>query len=94
MSERAADVECTPYCEDVEAFQQRAVAAGQADCNALFEAHLDCWEQNTAQICSKEFTGCSDAAKAWRDCVGVYCKTDAAKTDPNCSGGNTRLLPF
>ncbi|SEU10208.1 hypothetical protein [Stigmatella erecta] len=94
VNERPADVECTPYCEDVEAFQARAVQAGQEDCNGLFEAHLDCWESNSSQICSKEFTGCTEAATAWRNCMGTYCKTEAGKTDVNCSGGNTRLLPF
>jgi hypothetical protein len=93
VSERPADVECTPYCEDVESFQARAVEAGQ-DCNALFEAHLDCWEKNASQICSAEFTGCAEAATAWRTCVGAYCKTDAGKADVNCSSGNSTLRPF
>jgi len=97
VNERAADVECTPYCVDVEAFQQRAVAAGQPDCNAQFQAHLDCWAANSAQVCKvKEFTGCAEASKAWTDCLTPYCAALLAekKTDPNCANGKPTLLPF
>lgn len=94
VSERPADVECTPYCEDVEAFQQRALQAGQADCRPLFQAHLDCWEQNASRICSKDFTGCAEQGQAWSSCVAAYCTTEAAAADPNCAKGQSTLLPF
>jgi hypothetical protein len=94
LNERPADVECTPYCEDVESFQDRAIEAGQADCHAQFEAHLDCWEQNTQSICDKNFSGCAEQAKAWTSCVTAYCKTEAGASDPNCLRGAPTLQPF
>ena len=94
IDERPDDVECTPFCADVEAFQVRALQAGQADCRPLFAAHLDCWERNTSQICAKDFTGCAEQAQAWTDCVAAYCASDAAAKDPHCSDGASTLLPF
>jgi hypothetical protein len=97
VNERPADVECTPYCADVEALQQRAVAANQPDCDSQFQAHLDCWAGATNdQVCSKEFTGCAEASKAWTDCLTPYCAAILAekKTDPNCASGKPTLRPF
>jgi hypothetical protein len=96
VSERPADVECTPYCADVDSLQQRAVAAGQPNCDTQFQAHLDCWANNSAQVCSKEFTGCAEAAKAWTDCLTPYCAAILAekKTDPSCTSGRPTLRPF
>ena len=91
VSERPVDVDCPEFCADVDDFNARAKAAGLDSCDAQFQAHLDCWEKNTAKICDVEFAGCAEAAQAWTDCMTPYCEavaaekaTDPTKTDPNC----------
>jgi hypothetical protein len=96
VAERPADVDCPHFCADAEDFNGRATAAGQQSCAAQFEAHLSCWEKNTAQICSKEFDGCAEQAEAWVECMTPYCEAVATdkKTDPNCFEGEPTLTPF
>lgn len=90
VSQRAIDVDCAEYCQDVKSFNERA---GAGSCDAQFQAHLECWQQNTAQICSKDFTGCQSSADAWTACMDAYCAS-APESDPNCYEGGYALLPF
>jgi len=96
LSERATDVECSPYCGDVESLQQRAESEGQESCDALWQEHLGCLESNSARICDTTFSDCSDKGKAWTNCMTSYCAAVASqkKTDPNCSAGKPTLTPF
>lgn len=96
VAERATDVDCPHFCADAEAFNVRATAAGFESCAAQFQAHLSCWEQNSAQICSKEFEGCNTARQEWVACMTPYCAQVNAdkKTDPNCLRGRPSLVPF
>jgi hypothetical protein len=96
VAERPTDVDCPHYCADAEDFNGRSKAAGFESCATQFQAHLDCWEKNSAQICSKEFEGCDEAAQAWVDCMTPYCaQVNADKTtDPNCFRGRPSLVPF
>ena len=96
ISQRPTDVDCPSFCSDVDAFNSRAKAAGQESCDAQFQAHLDCWDKNSKQICSADFEGCNDANQAWVDCMTTYCAAvaSAKQTDPNCSKGKPTLKPF
>ncbi len=96
LSQRAVDVDCPSFCSDVDAFDARVKAAGQDSCDSQFQAHLDCWEKNSGQICSTDFDGCKDSGQAWTDCMKTYCAAVAAakQTDPNCSKGKPTLAPF
>ena len=87
ITERSTDVDCPEFCKAVEDFNARAVSAGQKSCDTEFQAHLQCWEQNSAQICSKEFEGCEESGEAWTACMSLYCNAigeDPKGTDPNC----------
>ncbi len=97
LTERSVDVDCPEFCQDVDEFNARAVAAGQQSCDTQFQAHLDCWESNTAQICSTEFDGCVESADAWYECMAAYCASvaeDETKFDPNCFGDEPTLAAF
>ncbi|WP_224247806.1 hypothetical protein [Hyalangium gracile] len=96
VDERSVDVDCPEFCADVEDFNARAQAAEFESCDAQFQAHLDCWENNSSKICDAEFAGCAESAQAWVDCMTPYCEAVAAetKTDPNCSDGAPTLAPF
>jgi hypothetical protein len=96
LGERPVDIDCPEYCNDVDAFNERAKAAGQESCDAQFQAHLDCWETNSKQICSKEFEGCKESAQAWTACMTTYCAAaaEAKQSDPNCSSGKPTLRSF
>jgi hypothetical protein len=96
VAERPTDVDCPHYCEDAENFDSRLTAAGHESCSAQFQAHLDCWEQNSSQTCNKDFEGCDEAAQAWVTCMTPYCAALNAekKTDPNCASGRPSLVPF
>jgi hypothetical protein len=96
VNERGVDVDCPEFCSDVESFDSRVRAAGQESCDALFQAHLDCWDQNTAKICDAEFAGCAESGQAWVACMAPYCEAVAAelRTDPNCIEGAPTLVPF
>ncbi len=87
LTVRATDVDCPSFCSDVESFNERAVQAEQESCDTQFQAHLDCWEQNSSQMCTKEFEGCQETGAAWTACMDAYCDSVAAKeggVDPNC----------
>lgn len=96
VNERPVDVDCPEYCADVEEFNARAVKAGRESCDKQFEAHLSCWEKNSAKICDKAFEGCKEAAEAWTACMTPYCVAISAEegTDPSCDGEEPTLLPF
>jgi hypothetical protein len=96
VAERATDVDCPEFCADAEEFDGRAKEAGFESCAAQFQAHLDCWEQNSAQICSTEFEGCDTASQEWVACMTPYCAQMSAdkKSDPNCLSGKPTLVPF
>jgi hypothetical protein len=96
VAERPTDVDCPYYCADAEAFSKRSQEAGHESCAAQFQAHLDCWDQNTSKICDKAFQGCAEAGQAWVDCMKPYCAAINAekKTDPNCASGRPSLVPF
>lgn len=96
LAERSTDVDCGPFCSDVESFQQRAVTEGQASCDEQWQAHLSCWENNSAQICDQSFADCKAKGQEWSDCMTAYCAAVASqsKTDPSCSKGKPTLLPF
>ena len=99
LSERPTNVDCPEYCEDVEDFNARAVARqGGASCQTQFDAHIACWETNSAQMCNKEFEGCEESGTAWTECMAAHCAAvdeDAdADPDPNCFGADPALPPF
>ncbi|WP_224369727.1 hypothetical protein [Hyalangium versicolor] len=96
ISERAVDVDCPEFCADVEDFNVRAKAADHESCDAQFQAHLDCWDKNSSNICNAEYEGCVESGQAWVDCMKPYCEAVAADkaTDPNCSKGVPTLSPF
>jgi hypothetical protein len=101
VKERATDVDCTHFCADAEDINERAKKAGSESCATQFEAHLSCWEKNTKQICSTDFTGCAESGEAWIACMTPYCeanaeaaKDDPKKADPNCDGGEPTLVYF
>lgn len=97
VAQRANDVDCPHYCEDASTlFNKRAQEAGFESCASQFQAHLDCWEKNTKQLCTKEFEGCKEVGQAWVDCMTPYCAALNAekKTDPNCFRGKPSLVPF
>ncbi|MDY7225633.1 hypothetical protein [Hyalangium rubrum] len=97
ITERSTDVDCPEFCNDVEEFNSRAVAAGQQSCDAQFQAHLDCWESNSSQMCSTEFKGCEESGTAWTECMAAHCAAvaeDENATDPNCFGADPALYPF
>ncbi len=100
LKERSTNVDCPRYCEDAEAFNQRAVKAGGESCNAQFQAHLDCWEKNNAQICKPvdEFDGCVESGEAWTECMAAHClavsESEDGATDPNCFDDTPALYPF
>jgi hypothetical protein len=96
VDERPVDVDCPEFCADVDSFNERAKAAGKDSCDAQFQAHLACWEQNSAKICDAKFEGCMEAAQAWTDCMTPYCEfvADENTTDPNCADGEPTLAPF
>lgn len=96
VAERPTDVDCPEYCADIDEFHARASKAGQENCDKQFQAHLSCWEKNSAKICDKAFEGCEEAAAAWTACMMPYCEAILAEegTDPNCAGGEPTLQPF
>ncbi len=96
LSERATDVDCGPFCGDVESFQQRAADEGLTNCDELWQAHLSCWESNSAQICDQGFADCKTRGQEWSACMTEYCSalSSQSRTDPNCSKGLPTLLPF
>ncbi len=106
VDERPVDVDCPEFCADVDNFNARAKAAGKDSCDAQFQAHLDCWEQNSAAICTKDpednnpnkaaYETCKEAGQAWTDCMTPYCEfvADEDTTDPNCVDGEPTLAPF
>jgi hypothetical protein len=98
LNERSTNVDCPEYCADVDAFNERAVKAGGQSCDAQFQAHLACWEQNSAQICKPaEFEGCVESGDAWTECMAAHCAAVAAEegqTDPNCFDDAPALYPF
>jgi hypothetical protein len=96
VAQRPTDVDCPHFCADTEAFDKRLKDAGHESCSAKFQAHLDCWEKNTAQICNKEFADCKESAQEWVACMTPYCAALNAeqKTDPNCLRGRPSLVPF
>jgi hypothetical protein len=99
LKERPTDVDCPEYCKDVDAFNERAAKReGGKSCDTEFQAHLDCWQQNTAQICSTEFDGCSALGEAWTDCMAAHCQavseSEDGATDPNCFDADPALYPF
>lgn len=101
VKERSVDVECTPFCADVEDFQARAKQAGQ-ECTSQWEEHLNCWDAGSSSICqspddSEKSAECAEKAQAWVDCMKPYCEAVAEAEDgydPNCDGGEPLLLPF
>ena len=99
LSERPTNVDCPEYCQDVEDFNARAAARqGGQSCQAQFDAHIQCWETNTAQICNTEFTGCADSGAAWTECMAAHCaavsESEDGATDPNCFDADPALYPF
>ena len=98
LTERPADVECTEYCPDVEDMQGRMEAAGFGNCQAEYEAHLDCWMSQLGEICTTvngAGTACAQSGTAWTTCMKPYCqdnickvasKVEGAFADPNCTG--------
>lgn len=99
VKQRTTDVDCANYCPDSEKLSR------EVGCMDQRKAHLDCWTQNSAQICKSdwvavnifpgraiapdEFTGCNDSAKAWFDCLNANC--DAQKsTNVQCGS----IWPF
>jgi hypothetical protein len=98
ITERPTNVDCVEYCEDVESFNERAVAAGDESCQAQFDAHIACWESNKAQMCNTEFDGCVESGEAWTECMAAHCAANAdsedADPDPNCFGEDPALYPF
>lgn len=93
IDQRTADRECSMYCSDVTAQQDRIEAASGAACKEEFAAHLACWESNSGSICDQTFTGCVDSGKAWTTCLGAFCA--ANKSDLNCTAtGAPALRPF
>lgn len=95
---RPLKTDCPEYCADVEAFNDRAVKAGGQSCQAQFDAHMQCWETNSAQMCTKDFAGCEDSGAAWTECMAAHCAAVVASgedaTDPNCSDADPSLSPF
>jgi hypothetical protein len=98
LTERPTNVDCPEFCADAEAFNERAVAAGSESCDAQFQAHMECWESNSAQMCSTEFDGCVESGEAWTECMAAHCAANAesedADADPNCFGDTPALYPF
>jgi hypothetical protein len=98
LTERPTNVDCVHYCEDVEAFNERAVKAGGESCQAQFDAHIECWETNSAQMCNTEFDGCAESGEAWTECMAAHCaavaESEEGATDPNCFDTDPALYPF
>lgn len=98
LTSRSTDVDCPEFCADVDKFNERAVAAGYESCDAQFQAHMDCWSQNTAQICNTEtFEGCVETGDAWTECMAEYCAAVLEETGtpaPNCYDDAPALYPF
>jgi len=95
LTERAVGVDSANFCGLVDAFNQRAAAAGTTGCDAKWTAHIQCWQQNISKICDTTFDGCDTTATDWQDCVGAYCTAIAAdpnKYDPECDSGDI-LIP-
>ncbi|HEX8701718.1 MAG TPA: hypothetical protein VF815_23015 [Myxococcaceae bacterium] len=98
LKERPTNVDCPEFCADAEAFNERAVDAGGDSCQAQFDAHLECWENNSGQMCSTEFDGCAESGAAWTECMAAHCEANSedeeANPDPNCFGADPALYPF
>lgn len=97
INQRSVEFECNLLCEDIEKQQAKAAEAGQPDCKTEHEAHLDCWQSNSAEICNREFTGCRDSGTAWTTCLQTYCRyvqTQENLSDPNCNSGRATFVPF
>ncbi len=88
-SERAVDVECIPFCQDVEQFNK------DTGCAKEWDDHLTCWTQYEASICEVGFMDCADTGEYWLACVDPYCFPNGhdegveTNPDPNCF-----LAPF
>lgn len=92
---RTVKVDGANFCGLVDAFNQRAAAAGITGCDQKWADHLKCWQGNMANICNIEDTTCDDSAVAWQDCVTDYCAAvamDADAYDPQCDSGDI-LIP-
>lgn len=96
ITQRAVDYDCVSLCADVDAVQKRAVTAGQENCSTAFNAYLSCWESNQAQICDKQFTGCTEKAQAWTDCMKPYCASfpSTDTTERSCRNGAPAFVLF
>ena len=84
VKERNHQVDCVNFCPNVEDFQTRAGAQG---CAAKFEAHLDCWERASAQICDAKSEVCLASGAEWLDCLSAYCAQPANAKDVACIEG-------
>jgi hypothetical protein len=95
LTERSVGVDSANFCGLVDAFNQRAAAAGVTGCDAKWTTHLQCWQQHISSICDTTFKDCDASAGDWEDCVTAYCAqiaTDSSKYDPECDSGDI-LIP-
>jgi len=84
LMQRDHDVDCATYCDRVDQFEEKAAETGADTCEALFDAHISCWETNEAAICNAESTVCAESATAWVDCVAKFCAVEANANDQAC----------
>ena len=115
LTERPVDIECDLFCPEVEEMQARMRTAAEegkwtplpgfsSTCEEPFNAHLDCWQSNSGQICNVKgtnaFTDCDESGAQWLDCMAEYCKyaksigTAGSADEPNCAGDAPGFLPF
>jgi len=111
LTERRTNVDCPEFCQDVEDFNARAAAReGGQSCQAQFDAHLECWETNSAQICKPvivkdaqnrdvpTYPICEESGAAWTECMAAHCaavsESEDGATDPNCFDTDPALYPF
>lgn len=84
VAERDHKVDCATFCDRVDQFEERAAETGADTCEAQFDAHISCWEDNIDGICNAENTACEASATAWVDCMAKFCAVEANAEDQAC----------
>jgi hypothetical protein len=91
FTERGVQVDSQNFCGLIDAFNARAASAGVTGCDAKWTAHLQCWQQNIAEICNTDFKDCDQTGDDWETCVTAYCTqvaNDPDGYDPQCDSGD------
>ncbi len=84
VTEREYQMDCRNFCQNVEAFEERASAKGADDCSAKFDEYMSCWESNKAKVCEVGFEGCAAAGEAWSGCLSAFCIAHGESGDHAC----------